>query len=422
MKILFAFENPLPSAEADAEVFVTTAEYLAPLTTQSWLHIPGSDNASCAAFSAQAGMPVIRAISPVRPAALRHFCSGLTLVFRSEFRQADLVYTCSLWIAWLAVLFRQRVVFDHYRPWPDQIPPLQLWIYRLMCNRRFLMNICHSDYTRTRYAKLGVPEDKLCSVLNGFEPKRLQSPVEIELAKQRIGVNSHVKTVVYTGRINHKKGLHLIIEAAKKLPHILFILVGSYGKGPIEKLAETVANVRIVPWQPTPEAIGQYIFAADVLLIPPSLQPLARFGSTVLPLKSFLYLASGRPIIAGDTPDVREVLRHGENALLCRPDCVDSLVTAISLMTTDSILAARLAAAALADSLGFTWEARANKIAGIIEDRLRSPSTVRGVWGRTQSRAWLRQSRRWFNHLIRKRYWVLPVNIVSLDGHLPPAE
>ncbi len=47
-----------------------------------------------------------------------------------------------------------------------------------------------------------------------------------EVAKQHIGVEGGKKTVVYTGRINHKKGLELAIEAAKRLPDHLFILVG----------------------------------------------------------------------------------------------------------------------------------------------------------------------------------------------------
>lgn len=421
MKILFTFENPLPSAEADAEVFVTTAKYLAPLTAQSWLHVPASDSASCDAAGALAGMPAIRAHAPVRPAALRHLLSGLTLVFRREFREADLVYTRNLWVAWLAVLFGQRVVFDHYRPWPDQIPPLQLWIYRLICNRLFVVNICHSDYTRNKYLDLGIPRDKLHCVRNGFEPGRLQTAIPLETAKAQIGVAGDKKTVVYTGRINHKKGLNLVIEAARRLPDHEFILVGSSGHGPIEAIAKTVANIRIVPWQ-TPDALARYIFAADVLLIPPSLQPLAEFGSTVLPLKLFFYLASGRPIVAGDTPDVREVLRHGENAVLCRPDCLDSLVAGIRAVTDDTNFAERLAATARADSSDFTWHSRAQRIAAIVADRLRSVSIERGVWSRTHFRAWLRQSRRWLVHLVRNRSWVLPPEIALTASLVPPAE
>jgi glycosyltransferase involved in cell wall biosynthesis len=415
MRILFAFENPLPSTEADAEVFVTTAKYLAPLVSQSWLHVPAPDEAGQEAAGALAQMPVVRALAPIRPAVLRHFWCGLTMPFREEFRQADLVYTRNLWVAWLAVLFKQNVVFDHYRPWPDQIPPLQYWLYRLFCDRRLLINICHSNYTRGKYLALGIPEEKLRCVHNGFEPQRLQAPVPIDQAKKKIGVSPDQRTVVYTGRINRKKGLELVVAAAQRLPDILFLLVGSYGEGPIEALAAGLDNVRIVPWQPQ-ERLADYLFAADVLLIPPSWQPLAKFGSTVLPLKLFFYLASGRPILAGETPDICEVLRHGENAFLCAPDDLESLVVGIDVLTRDAALAQRLAATALAESRDFTWTARAQKIVDIVAERLRLAPAEPGTWSRSQSRAWLDQSRRWLIHLICKRSWVLPPDLAAPHG------
>lgn len=407
MKILFSFENPLPNPEADAEVFVTTARHLAGCTSRSWMHVPAADEANRRTVAALAGMPVVRAFAPLLPAALRHFACGLTVVFRRAFRQADLVYTRNLWVAWLALLAGQRVVYDHYRPWPAQIPPLGRWIYRLMRHRRFLANISHSEFTRATYLDIGVPREKLYCVRNGFDPQRVGSPIPVAIAKRSLGIEGAQKTVVYTGRVNHKKGLELVIEAARRLPDHLFILVGSQGNGPIETAARALTNVRLVPWQP-PEALATYLFAADVLLIPPSLKPLAEFGSTVIPLKLYLYMASGRPILAGDSPDVRELLGHDRNALLCRPDCIESLVSGISSLTRDTDLARRLAAAALADSRNFTWESRARKIAAIVRERLESAATDRGAWSLQQSRAWLRQSRRWVIHLIRKRTWVLP--------------
>ncbi|WP_428390889.1 glycosyltransferase [Lichenicoccus sp.] len=326
-----------------------------------------------------------------------------------------MVYTRNLWVAWLTVLLGQCVVFDHYRPWPDQIPPLQPLIRALMSHRRFLINICHSDYTREKYLVIGVPANKLCCIRNGFEPRHLQPALPIEAAKRSIGVPVDQKTAIYTGRINHKKGLALVIEAAKSLPDLLFILVGSHNEGPIETMAKTAANVRVVPWQP-PETLRHYIFAADVLLIPPSRQPLAKFGSTVLPLKLFLYMASGRPIMAGDTPDVREVLKHGENAFLCKPDCPDALVAGLKTLTADTRLAAKLGAAAQADSRGLTWDARAQTIRDIIMDRLTAAPVPSGAWSNTQIGDWIRQSRRWLVHLVRERSWVLPPS-----AHTPPS-
>ena len=372
MKLLFAYENPLPNAEADAEVFVTTAKYLAEHFPGSRLHAPIAAGATLEQVERLAGMQVVPAKAPLKPAALRHLFCGLTIVFRSAFREADAVYTRNLWVSWMSVLFGKRVVFDHYRPWPDQIPPLQYWLYRLFCGRLFLGSICHSEYTRAKYIALGVPPEKLRCIHNGFEPRRFAAPVPLAEAKQRIGLSPDSKTIVYTGRINHKKGLELVIEAAKQLPELTFLFVGSYGDGVIEALAKPVTNIRIIPWQ-TEATLGNYIFAADVLLIPPSLQPLAKFGSTVLPLKLFFYLGSGRPILAGDTPDAAEVLKHGETAWLCRPDSLPALIEGLRLLTQNTALAASLGEAAQADSKNYTWNARAAKIAATVEHFTAAP-------------------------------------------------
>ena len=418
MQILFTFENPLPNDDADAEVFLSTATHLATRTARPSLHVPARNEAGRAAAAALAGMPAIRALAPLRPAALRHLFCGLTIVWRRAFRDADLVYTRNLWVAWLAVRCGRRVVFDHYRPWPEQIPPLQWWIYRLICDRRFVVNICHSEYTRRRYLELGVPAAKLRCVHTGFEPRSRPGARPPELAATPDAGGARARTVVYTGRLNHKKGLDVVIEAARRLPDHAFILVGSAGDGPIEALARPLANVRIVPWQ-TPEALAQYLAAATVLLIPPSSKPLTVFGSTVLPLKVFNYLAAGRPIVAGDTPDLREVLRHDENAWLCRPDCPEALVEAIRTVTSDARLADRLAATALADSREYTWTRRADRIAAIITERLRSAPDAPGGWNGQRRRTWLRQSWRWIVHLVRERSWVLPVDLAGVTA--PPS-
>lgn len=407
IKILFAFENPLPSAEADAEVFITTARYLARLTSRARLHVPMRDRASCATLAEATGLDIVRAWAPASPAALRHLMCGLTIVCRSAFRQADLVYTRNLWIAWMAIRFGQRVVFDHYRPWPDQIPPLRRWLHRLMNHPRFILHICHSDYTRRKYLELGVPAAKLRCIHNGFEPGRLDAIPAPAIARQALSIPATARTIVYTGRINQKKGLDVVIEAARLLPDRLFILVGSYGEGPIEEKARLLPNVRIVPFQPS-EALGQYVAAADILLVPPSLQPLTRFGSTVLPLKLFFYLASGRPILAGKTPDVQEILRHEENAYLCQPDSPQALADAVRRLTDDPTLCTRLAEAAQAESRTLTWEARATRIMTAISERLAAAPDPVERWKAPQWRQYRHQSWRWLHHLIRTGSPILP--------------
>jgi glycosyltransferase involved in cell wall biosynthesis len=197
-----------------------------------------------------------------------------------------------------------------------------------------------------------------------------------------------------------------VVEAAQRLPDILFVLVGSYGNGVIEASAAGIENILVIPWQPA-DVIGQYVLAADVLLVPPSWKPLAQFGSTVLPLKLFFYMASGRPILAGNTPDVSEVLQHDRNAFLCRPDNPDSLVDGLRILTIDTVLADRIAATALADSADFTWDKRTSRIVDIIRNRLEAPP-VTGSWSGAHTRIWRHQSWRWLKNLLRTRSLVLP--------------
>jgi glycosyltransferase involved in cell wall biosynthesis len=407
MRVLFTFENPLPSKEADAEVFTNTARCIGAGLSQPALHVPSAGTAGETAARELTGMQIVRAWAPLRPAALRHFCCGITIVVRRAFRRADVVYTRNLWVAWMTIVFGGKVMFDHYRPWPAQIPPLQPLLYWLFCHRRLLANICHSEYTRRKYLEVGVPARKLFCVHNGFEPGRFAAPIETAAAKSALGIPASQTTAVYTGRINHKKGLSLVLEAAKRLPDILFVLVGSYGEGLIEKQARGLANVRIVEWQ-TPETLGRYVFAADVLLIPPSLEPLAAFGSTVLPLKLFFYLGSGRPILAGATPDVAEVLQHDRNAWLCPPDDLNALTEGLRRLTDDRELANRLAAAAQSDSQTLTWEARAEKIAAIMDKRYRGAQAEQIEPSHFHFNRWVQESARWAGHFIRKRSLFLP--------------
>ena len=156
------------------------------------------------------------------------------------------------------------------------------------------------------------------------------------------------------------------------------------------------------------DALAAYVFAADVLLIPPSAAPLAVFGSTVLPLKLFSYMASGRPILAGDTADIREVLRHDDNAFLCQADSIDALASGLLALTRDMTLADRLAATALADSVGLTWSARAAAILGAVESRLAAERVIHEGWRWSHCRSWLVQSWLWGLHLARRGSWVLP--------------
>jgi glycosyltransferase involved in cell wall biosynthesis len=93
------------------------------------------------------------------------------------------------------------------------------------------------------------------------------------------------------------------------------------------------------------------------------------------PLKIFDYMAAGRAIVAPDQPNIREILRDGQTALLFDPDApLDAprgLWTAISRLAADPALRARLGAAARAEleARDYTWAGNANRVATLAARR-----------------------------------------------------
>ena len=258
---------------------------------------------------------------------------------------------------------------DHYRPWPDDLPPIRPLVRRTAARANCLGLVLHSDFAAQAYLRAGVDPDKVLVAHNGAEASQIGSPMAQADARTALGLPLDRQITAYAGRLNAMKGLDQLLALAALRPETLFLLIGSEGAGPIHAAASGLANVRIVPWQ-APAALPAWLHAADLLLIPPSRAPLEQYRNCVLPLKLFSYLAAGRPILAPYAPDTAELLTDGENALLVPPGDPQAAAEALDRLR-DPALAARLGANALAHAGDLTWDRRAERIAAFLEARLR---------------------------------------------------
>lgn len=261
------------------------------------------------------------------------------------------------------------VVFDHYRPWPDHLPWLRGRFRRALADDGFAGVVTHSHYAAASYRRLPIPEEKLLVAHNGFDPAVMQPRLSKQAARRMLELPQDRPIVVYAGRLNARKGLDQVTAMAVQAPETLFLLVGAEGDDAVRKAAVGVANIRLAPWQ-TPEALTPWLYAADALLIPPSLDPLRRFKSTVLPLKLFRYLAAGRPILAPHSPDTAELLRDGHNALLVDAGDPAAAGAALRRLLGDRALSERLGGNALELAAARTWDHRAGRLLGFFERRL----------------------------------------------------
>jgi glycosyltransferase involved in cell wall biosynthesis len=282
---------------------------------------------------------------------------------------ADLVYSrVPVMLAWPGP-YPLPFATDLYRPWPDDWPWLRRFVRRTAARPECLGYVLHSAHAAESYARAGVPAGKMLVAHNGHDPARLRPRLGKAEARARLGLPESRGIAVYAGRINAHKGLDQLLALADLRPETLFLLVGSEGAGAVETAAAARPNVEIVPWQPA-EALAPWLYAADLLVIPPASAPLERFGTCVLPLKTFLYLAAGRPILAPDAPDTAEILKDGVNALLVPPDRPEAAAAALDRLLADPALAARLGEQGAAAAAALSWDARAERISAFLAKRL----------------------------------------------------
>jgi glycosyltransferase involved in cell wall biosynthesis len=156
--------------------------------------------------------------------------------------------------------------------------------------------------------------------------------------------------VLFVGKLIPLHGLETILEAARLVPELSMRVIGS---GQMSNLLEDAPpNVEWVQWVNYDDLPGEYWGAGCGLGI---------FGTSdkalrVIPNKAYQALACGTPLITGDTPAARELLRDGEEALLVPPGDAGALAAAMRRVAADGQLAKHLSVGGRA-----VYEARASE-------------------------------------------------------------
>lgn len=378
MRIAYLFDRPLPATETDSEQAVKTVAAMARRGVEVILvlprhprRVPPTVEELRDYYQVEGAFEVEYLPAPLLrwqdPRKLDHARRALGTSRAAG--SADLVYTRNFPTLFGAALGSRPFAYETYRPWFDQFPPLRLPFRAAMRRPGFLGAILHSRFARDRYEALGVDPSRLLVAHNGYDPRAFAHRLEAHEARRQLGLPSDRPLVVYTGHINATKGLDAVLSMARRVRGARFVLVGSEGDGLIERMSRGQDNITLVPWQKF-DAVVRYLFAADVLLLPPSSVPLKLVGNTVLPMKVFLYLAAGRPILAPDGPDLKEILTDGVNAALVPPGDAGAAATVLRRLLDDGELRERISRGAVATSEGLTWDARAAKIERFLQERL----------------------------------------------------
>lgn len=162
--------------------------------------------------------------------------------------------------------------------------------------------------------------------------------------RQSLGIASAQTVCLFSGTINRKQGLGVVVEAARMLeldPTLVFVICGNGEMRPeLELQARGLTNVRFVDLQPASQ-LNALLNMADVHVLP----QLRGAADLVMPSKLIGMLASGRPVVAAAMPGSEIASIVVGCGIVVEPECADQFAMAIAALAEDPERRQRLGAA-----------------------------------------------------------------------------
>lgn len=220
-----------------------------------------------------------------------------------------------------------------------------------------------------RVAAAGVPRERIRVISNGINEEAFANLPSPQQAKRALGLEGRF-VLGFVGFMRDWHGLDRVLRFMAEQPrrdlHALFI-----GDGPDRaRLERIAAELGLADRLTVTGVLGRDKVPAAVAAFDLALQPaVVDYAS---PLKLFEYLYVGLPIVAPDSPNIREILVPDDNGLLFDPRSDASFFAALSRGLDDEVLRRRLARRAreTVEQRGLTWNANARKVAALAAEIL----------------------------------------------------
>lgn len=206
-----------------------------------------------------------------------------------------------------------------------------------------------SESTRDDLVARGVSRDRIRVIFPG---------IDCDHYTPAPGVRSSHPTFAYIGRLKKYKGVDLVIRSFAEcgVPDATLQVAGAGEfRGELEQLAGTLGvgdRVQFLGRIDEPAKIAMLRRAWATLFASPK----EGWGITNLEAA-----ASGTPVIASNSPGIRESVRHGETGFLVPHGDVAAMAKSMRYLSGERALVERLGVAARHFAEGFTWQRAADE-------------------------------------------------------------
>ena len=238
----------------------------------------------------------------------------LKSTFFSLFNNCDLVHAHYGFHSALlpAIIKRKPLVITFHRGDALDEPfrnKLYCKLQKFVVSRADFLIAVSSEIKEALIEHLGARSDKVSVITCGVDTRAFL-PLEKKIKRVALGIPENSKVVLFIGNLNHRKGVDLLLECAKRMQETYFILIGE------GNIRAGTKNCRIVDPQPNHE-LTKWYNVADVFLLPSRSE-----GTPVVILEA---LSCGIPVVASKVGGIPDLIKDGATGYLIEPGDVDTL-------------------------------------------------------------------------------------------------
>lgn len=236
----------------------------------------------------------------------------------------------------------------------------------------FQLAVTVVDTVQESMIQNGMPPEKTLRLHSGFNQVfAVRQIQQAEAWRQKLLSSDYQYLAVYSGGLYKFKGVDLLIDVAKNLPHVQFVFAGGDAAKVIHYQAlardKEVQNIKFLGHL-AHEQLPSLLQSADILLHPHLSGKEASFTS---PLKFFEYMATGTPIIASGIPSLLEFKPPGVVAGWCEPDDPQQFTECLKQVLETHPRKPDGYLNSINFAQQFSWESRISKILSHVDESMR---------------------------------------------------
>jgi colanic acid biosynthesis glycosyl transferase WcaI len=214
------------------------------------------------------------------------------------------------------------------------------WLERASYRAADAVTVLSADLRANVTAKLPARRASTVHTIPNFvDTTRIAPADRMTPYRDELGIGAE-PVLLYAGNLGFSQSVELLLEAARRLPHITVLVNGEgVARKALEAQAAELPNVRFASYVPE-ERLGELLATGDVHAV-----PLRRgLAKVSVPSKTYSILAAGRPVVAAIDAgtEIPRLLAESGGGIAVPPDDADAFTAAVARLVDDPAVASAM--------------------------------------------------------------------------------